>query len=336
MITRSYPHGDTMAFLLNCFLLALVLLFGCGAEESVNSPVTEEGATDVAPALKSSPYYPIALGNRWTYRNPDGSEWSREVADLEMFDAEHFHSYRYNPPGKLDSLGSSEYVKYADRFVRRATLSEINDVVRDVILESSDGDTRWAYEINCDQAEQEQEPECEIDKNPFKPRIMTILYHANPNVVWRSHLTLFRYPLVPSATYNALELRFTGRGDGLYVYDFEAEGTILGRTADDWESIETPAGSFDNCLKIQYEPKLKSFTLVDFYEDSPPFADEYLDAAREVVESEILQEFKDLLPDLIGKLGLHTTWLAPGVGPVKFETRDGIAELIHYEIKPAQ
>ena len=36
---------------------------------------------------------------------------------------------------------------------------------------------------------------------------------------------------------------------------------------------------------------------------------------------------------IIPELGFETIWLAPGVGPVKIETVDGIAELIDYEIK---
>ncbi len=53
----------------------------------------------------------------------------------------------------------------------------------------------------------------------------------------------------------------------------------------------------------------------------------------ETVESEIREELNDLLMHLMPKLGLQTVWLAPGVGPVKIETPNGIAELIDYEIK---
>lgn len=313
----------------------LFLLFGCGAEETVNTPFAENDTTDITLAPASSPYFPITLGNRWIYRNPDGSEWSREVIESEVFDAERYHSFSYDPPIKLDSLRSAEYLTYVDRFVRRMNLSEINDVVWEVILESSDGPTKWPFGMTCANM-QGQKPVCETNKNLFRPRIMTLLYRAKSKVVWHSKLTLLRRPLLPSQTYNALELRLTGRGETGYIYDFIAEGTILGRTGADWESVETRAGSFEKCLKILYEPKLKSFTLFEFRDKFPLGDDTYLDAARELIESELLEELNDLLPDLIPKLGLKTMWLAPGVGPVKIETPDGIAELVDYDIKPAQ
>ena len=36
---------------------------------------------------------------------------------------------------------------------------------------------------------------------------------------------------------------------------------------------------------------------------------------------------------IMPELGFETVWLAPGVGPVKIETPNGIAELIDYEKK---
>ena len=325
---------------LNCYLIVqafayLLLLFGCGAEETVNTPLAENGATDITPAPKSSLYFPITLGSRWTYRNPDGSEWSREVAESEVFDTERYHSFGYDPPIKLDSLGSAEYLTYVNRFVRRMNLSEINDVVWEVILESSDGPTRWPFGMTCANM-QGPKPVCETNKNLFRPRIMTLLYRAKSKVVWHSKLTLLRRLLLPSQTYKALELRLTGRGETGYIYDFMAEGTILGRTGADWESVETQAGSFEKCLKILYEPKLKSFTLVEFRDRIPLGDDTFLDAARELIESELLEELNDLLIYSMPKLGLQTMWLASGVGPVKIETPSGIAELIDYDIKPGQ
>ena len=102
----------TTYFLVPAFAYIL-LLFGCGADETVNTPLAENGATDITPAPTSSPYFPVTLGNHWTYRNPDGSEWSREVAESQIFDAELYHSYSYEPPIKLDSLGAAEYLAYS-------------------------------------------------------------------------------------------------------------------------------------------------------------------------------------------------------------------------------
>ena len=119
------------------FLCFILLMSGCGAEETINTPFAEHGEPDVAPAPTSSPYYPIALGNHWTYRNPDGSKWSREVAESEVFDAEHYHSFSYDSlvqDNQLDSIGSAEYSTYVDRLVRRIKLKDINDAIWQIIL----------------------------------------------------------------------------------------------------------------------------------------------------------------------------------------------------------
>ncbi len=326
----------TTYFLVPAFAYIL-LLFGCGAEETVNTPLAENGATDITPAPKSSLYFPITLGSRWTYRNPDGSEWSREVAESEVFDAERYHSFSYEPPIELDSIESAEYLTYFDRLVRRTNLKDIDDAVWETIVESGGGTNNWGLGMSCFQRPG-RKPWCVPKKNIFKPGILAYLYCANTSVVWHSKLTLLRYPLFPSQTYSALDLRLAGRTDNCssYIYDYNTKGTILGRASDNWESVETPAGSFEDSIRIQYEAKLTSFTMVEFQDLFPGDGNPFIDAAREAIESELLNELTDLLPHIMAKLGLQTMWLAPGVGPVKIETPNGIAELIDYDIKTGQ
>ena len=323
-----------MALLLNCFFLPLLLLVACGADETVNTPLAENSATDITPAPTSSPYFPIALGNSWTYLNPDGSEWSRQVAASEVFDAERYHSFNYEPPIDLDLIKSAEYLTYLDRFVRRTNLKDINDAVWETIVESGGGTDNWSLGMSCD-AKPGPKPLCVPTKNIFKPRILALLYCAKTSVIWHSKLTLLRYPLLLSQTYTALDLRLAGRSDNCarHFYAYKTEGTILGRVSDNREPVETPAGSFEDCIRIQYEAELTSFTMEEFQDLFPGDGNPWIDFQREAMESELLNELTDLLDNLIPKLGLHTMWLAPGVGPVKIETPDGMAELIDYEIK---
>ena len=103
---------------------------------------------------------------------------------------------------------------------------------------------------------------------------------------------------------------------------------ILGTISDDRELVEFAAGDIEECLKIQYEAKLESYNTEEFSSES-----EYQGAELEALESVTREELTDLLKGLMPKLGLQTVWLAPGVGPVKIETPNGIAELIDYEIK---
>ena len=52
-----------------------------------------------------------------------------------------------------------------------------------------------------------------------------------------------------------------------------------------------------------------------------------------LLELDIREELADLMLSMAPGLGFETVWLAPGVGPVKIETPNGIAELIDYEMK---
>ena len=324
---RSRARG--VAFL--CFIL---LLSGCGGEESVDNPVVEttSGVTPNEAIPISTKYFPMTVGNRWVYRNPDGSEWSREVTETQTFGVNLYHSFSYNPPiqdNQLDSLGAPVYAAYLDRLDHRLGLNDINDVVREIILESGGGTQDWSIGTTCVK-KLKRKPWCVPKKNIFKPGILAYLYNANASVVWHSKLTLLRFPLSPGETYKTLDLRLRGRYEGRrsYIHAYEAEGVILGTISDDREFVEVYAGAFEDCLKIQYEAKLASYNTEEFSSDS-----EYQGAQLEALESVTREELTDLLKRLVPKLGLRTVWLAPGVGPVKIETPNGIAELIDYEIK---
>ena len=133
-------------------------------------------------------------------------------------------------------------------------------------------------------------------------------------------------------TYTALDLRLNGRFEWLSsIHAFESEGVILGKISGYRESVETRAGAFEDCLKIQYEAMQTSFTTEECRDLLPEWAP--TPAECEGVESAIREELTELLTYLMTKLGLQTVWLAPRVGPVKIETPNGIAELIDYEIK---
>ena len=280
----------------------------------------------------------MTLGNRWVYRNPDGSEWSREVTETQKFDTELYHSFNYDPPiqdNQLDSLGSAEYLTYFDRLVRRINLKHINDAVWQIILESGGGTKNWILGMSCWSNNPGGKIVCVSRENIFKPGILTYLFLSDTSVVWHSKLTLLQFPLVPSQTYNALNLRLRGRNEQhrTYIHAYEAEGVILGKISGDRELVETFAGAFEDCLKIQYEAKQTSFTTKEFRDIGGEIPIPAPEAYLEAVESEIREELTDLLTHLMPKLGLETVWLAPGVGAVKIETPNGIAELIDYEIK---
>ena len=139
---RQFPLRNRIrGVVFHCFIL---LMYGCGAEETFNAPLggTRE-SEDLVPV--SSIYYPMTRGSRWVYRNPDGSEWSREVTKTEGVGSHLYHFFGYD---SLISDNQSElsvtptytptpYVKTLDgRLIYEIKMSDLNDAVRQTIFET--------------------------------------------------------------------------------------------------------------------------------------------------------------------------------------------------------
>ena len=201
-LSRQFPLRSRIRGV--AFIFVILLFSGCGGEETINNPVGGGDAIDIAPAPTSPHYFPMTLGNRWVYRNPDGSEWSREVTETQKFDTELYHSFNYDPPiqdNQLDSLGSAEYFTYADRLVRPIPHNDFNDAIWKIILDSGGETPEWGFGLHCN-----SDPDglvvCHLDKasrifNP--PGILSMLFNANPHVASLSELTPLRFPLCPTS-----------------------------------------------------------------------------------------------------------------------------------------
>ena len=317
------------------FLFGALLIYGCGGEESMDTPLVEtvgdERRNVVAPI--STIYYPMTVGSRWVYRNPDGSEWAREITETENYGDNFYHYFSSVPPlqdTEIESLKSPVYVAFLDCLDRRIAHNDINAAIREIIVDSGGETPNWGFGMSCNK-QGHRKAVCASKKDKSTQGILTYLYRANASVASHSKLTLFPFPLVPGETYNALNLRLRGGYDGpFHIHAYDAKGVIMGKISDDRELVEVSAGKFEDCLKIQYDAKLASYRTIEFRDLDRMIAPEvYL----ETVESEIRKELIDLLMHLTSNLELQTVWLAPGVGPVKIETPNGIAELIDYDIK---
>ena len=334
LFKRQFPLKNRVRGVV--FLCFILLLSGCGGAESVDNPVVEttSGVIPNEAIPLSTNFFPMTVGSRWVYRNADGSEWTREVTETKNFGANLYYYFTSNPPihdTQIESLRSPVYVAFFHRLDRRLVRNDLGMAIREIIVNSGGETPSWSLGMGCSKRGR-QKAVCKSKKDRSTPGILTYLYRYNASVASHSRLTLFPFSLVPGETYNALDLRLRGSYDRpFYIHDFVAEVVILGRIGDDRELVEVSAGDFEDCFKIQYEAKLASYRTVKFrLVEGFMFApDVYL----ETVESEIRKELTDLSMHLTSKLELQTVWLAQGVGPVKLETSNGIAELIDYEMK---
>ena len=78
-------------------LCSIFILFGCGSDET---------AAPIADPMPN--YFPDTVGSRWTYRNPDGAEWTQTVTDADSIQGEDFRVFAYTPEASEDEL---DYLK---------------------------------------------------------------------------------------------------------------------------------------------------------------------------------------------------------------------------------
>ena len=340
------------------FLCFILLMSGCG-EGTVDNPLDESAdgtrATEDL-AVVSPIYYPMTLGSRWVYRSPDGSEWSREVTEIEEVGSHLYHTFGYDSPIGDDHSEPSETPTYTPtpyaitrdgRLIYDIKLSDLNEAVSQTIsLSGRVPPNRWVINLSC---RDDRRPICRKRKlenivrdgkelQEINNDALMFLYRYDTSVVWNSGLTVLRYPLVPYRRWKAINVRLSGTkyippfwdrdgvGDN---HSFEANVTISGMAGQP-ESVVTPAGTFEDCIKIRYEMTRLSFETTEFNTSWVVFEQRKLD----LLETELRKELTTLFRDGLPRMQLGAVWLAPGVGPVRIELADGISELISYDVKP--
>ena len=311
------------------FLCFIVFLSACGGEESVDKSIIESMGDEksINDVPVSTSYFPMTLGSRWVYRNPDGSKWAREVTESQKIGDHLYHFFSYDPPIediRLDFLKTPMYAAHPDRLVFWVKSNDMNEAVWQTILQSGGNDQDWNLSHTFDGR---------VWQAKRNEKALVYLFHYHKSVVSLNEVALFRFPLVPGESYKALEMKLHGSyDDGANFYSYEADAVISGSVGHP-ESVETPAGRFKECINVQYEAKLESFETTEFQNKLKPPPKEIQEAYLSLLELNIREELVSLMISIMPELGFETVWLAPGVGPVKIETPNGIAELIDYEVK---
>ncbi len=293
-----------------CFIL---LMSGCG-EQAIDNPLG--GSVKVAPI--STIYYPMTVGNRWVYQNPDGSAWTQEVTNAGFLDAQQFaHSFSHNlviEEGTLDFSRAPLYIATPDRIVRPIKAGEIGTTARQEI------DIPITIRIRI------------VDNNGnmmrfgfLGPRTYTI------DRLERSHFTFLKPPLVPGKTWQVINIGRRGSHviHASFSHVLEAHSLISSRIIEELQTVVTPAGRFEGCLEIEYyETRSVETTEIETELIPEKYKEERAFLIAKIHET-VATEFLKLIPNV----PLGTLWLAPGVGPVKIEGAEGTAVLINYEIK---
>ena len=240
----------------------------------------EETTRVVKPPEAPPDYYPNFIGSQWVYRNPDGFEWAREVTDTRELGLYLYHVFNYDPPiedAAFDFLKTPSY-----RITQNRVLFFVGDEIDLAYKQDLTHFLRETYQ----------------DAGNSK---------INVNAIAQPELTCCRIPPAPGIEWEVIDMKVMGRvilrDQGNFNIPFQINWVNSGLITR-LETVETPAGIFENCFKIQYDTKI---TVI------------------------VNEEQEDTL-----RAEVQSIWLAPEVGMVKIEDADGVTELIDYDVKLAE
>ena len=206
--------------LTSLILCAIFILFGCGSDETP------------APIIEQTPnYFPDAVGSRWVYRNPDGSEWTRAVTDRNSIQGESFQIFTYTPPvseTEFDYLKSDAF-RVTDSQVLFAIGEKINRYVQNE-LPASVADEFAGLELDIT-VEPITHPEFVFFQLPLTTNFQWDAFRTNVNgSIILQNLVLLQFPF---------EVHISVKGEVVAV-----------------GSLETPAGSFEETYQIEYQTEI--------------------------------------------------------------------------------
>ena len=294
-------------------ILALLLVFGC--------------TTTLMGNEWANYYFPDALGNYWVYEDQNGDELTRYAIETENVDGETYRAFSYDP-GLENWLDFEHYIhpyyyQVGDDWVALFVGTEVENAVKASTMQQMDEAL-----VLMRQAMQDQMPEG-----------LNITFDLSYDVEVKSqdHFYLLPTPATFNEEWTAIEVTVVlnmtidikgmpveipgGSKQTATTYTTYVEmGNVTGT-----ETVETDAGTFEDCLVIEYRTDASSETSI----------------SMDVPQQPGLQEQTGV--------SLTTLWLAPNVGIVKFtqeheqdeayETlgleppQDKTLELVRYEIK---
>ena len=295
------------------FILAILLLFGFSATLMGNE--------------WANYYFPDAPGNYWVYEDQNGDELTRYAIEPEEIDGEFYRAFSYDPT--LEDWADFEH--YTHPYFYQVGADWVAFFVGTEIENALKAATMQQMEeamVLMRQAMQDQMPEglnitFDLDYD-IEADSQDYFYFLPTPATFGEEWTAIEINVVLTLTidFQGMPIEIPGgSAQTVKTYTTLVEtGNVTGT-----ETVETEAGTFEDCLVIEYRTDASTETVMSV----------------EVPQAPGPQEQQDVT--------LTTIWLAPNVGIVKFEHQheaspeneemglatpeDQTLELISYEIK---
>ena len=279
---------------------SLLLIFGVPA-----TLIANEGSND---------YFPHTLGSFWVYTDQDGNELTRRAIQKEKIEGETYHAFSYEPASE-DWTDYEHYVHPNFYQIRKdGIVFFVGDALEKAfearLREEMEADTKKQQGISTTgdvSADVSYEIEVEAKDDFYLLSTPIVFDKAWPATQISGSITLKLE--IQSAIPN---LQIPSGDQKSIPIALVEKGKVAAK-----ETVKTSAGTFEDCLKIEY----------------------WMDAGDEVKVAEKAGEAQSASPGETG-MELTTLWLAPKVGIVKFirvsadSKMEKNLELTLYEIKP--
>ena len=244
-------------------VFSLLLIFGFSA-----TLVGEE---------KADTYFPHIIGSYWVYEDPDGNELTRRVIENREIDGETYRAFSYEPTLEewadydyhihphLYQVGEERVTFWVGDDVEKALKARLTKEVEAFgRIHAADFDLLYDIEVEAQ------------DEFYVLPTSVTF------NEKWDAAEIKAKITLTPDPPQDPEEV--------ILEFTIVETGKVLGT-----EDVETPAGTFEDCLKIEYRTatEVSIFPQDEGEESNPP-----------------------------GE-SVTTLWVAPNVGIAKFHQEAG-------------
>ena len=228
-------------------------------------------------AAETTQYFPETLGSYWVYEDQDGNELTRRVVEGKEIAGEMYHAFNYEPA--LENSANYDYHIHpnfyrigeekvtfwvgdeAEKAVKAHLTKEMEAFLK--LLQKMGAPFIMLYNIETEA------------QDPFYALSMPVTFNAK----WKAMQIKAKIKLTPVPPQDPPEITLE--------FTIVETGTVVGT-----ENVETPAGTFEDCLKIEYRTETEVAAVPSPETGSDPPGE-----------------------------SVTTLWVAPNIGIVKFHQK---------------
>lgn len=258
-------------------------------------------------------YFPDKVGSSWVYEDQDGNELTRYAVKEKNVEGNTFRVFEYEP--EIDDWEKYMYAvqpflyQVGDEWVAFYVGDDIENATESILSKKLDE----TLAIIRQQTAGQLPPGVTIDFDyTIEPKAQDYFYLFPTPVAYNEEWVAMELDVKVGMTMDIqgapVEIPAALKTVSSTTNVVET-GNVVGK-----ETVETEAGTFEECLKIEYRTKT-------------------------TVDTELPPEYKQLLPEQQTNESVSTLWLAPNIGIVKFESEQENSdevktlELKSYEIQ---